>query len=956
MKRSSKIFSAVFIIFMISTPFLSILLNNNTSNSTIINDKSRDIASSAYSEATATDWWDATWFYRYEIDFQENPITSPINVSERLNEPIDIYLTFQETGAAINDSIRVVYFDGSSWSSPVQSQVWNETYYGGNTYLLSCNVLFFINISQSSDETYYIYFNQTAPAPGYTDLIWSNPYNDGSKADDTANPDVTNTLGNPTVTGCDTINITTALGTMSQIELIDTLDMYRNLSGPVCSLISLKYGADDALRYDPTTAGAGGQFFQLNDFALDDNGNPGEADWGCYSGAFDLLTPDNPAEATNGEVVIEENGSLFVRLKIITDVGGYEEIEMNHVATDKMNFTMYYNFYYYQDACYVTLDNTINFIQTCYVKNYGQWPHVFGVMSDDAAFEQNRRSWNGSVTQFPNDTLTTSRKDYPYEPWVAVYHATDTSVPSIGIINLNTTLGYEVASQCGDDNGGYNGNAGIFGNSETLIYQPVLVQGHQGDYYTLPAGSSLNTQYAVLTTAQSDNYTKIREFAFRLNNPIDMSVGVREEFENNVVVLNAIDRDGAPIPNALVYLLNSTTKAVVTSGTTDANGNATLTGLADGNYDVVVNFTIQSQIYNLNYSTITLDHVIQRVYYEQYNCTLANFTALVVDADDQVALNNAKIRLGNGTIGPDFDNFMFDGYTNSTGHYGMQVLSGYYTINISYGGVDERVNNLTQPVQIVNQATGTMTIGCVVTEVKTDAVLLNTNATYNALLDRYECYVNEKVFFNINYTNTDDNEGIPGANQSDWSLSVGTNTVDSGTLTEDVAGNYTFIYNSTKLNISSNYVLLFEFDKNYPAEYIYAFKQVNLYVNPYPTTFNTTDEASYIIPWGDNFTIHTTLNDSYIAPGTPLTSANLAINGWSSSFYSITEQNGQYNITFNSTNKLTDDTIQIEIVATKTNFSSSSLYFTINIKERDTSFSAGSVSPVPYNNDSVIDL
>ncbi|NHI92432.1 MAG: hypothetical protein EAX96_08005 [Candidatus Lokiarchaeota archaeon] len=963
MKSINKIVVVLLIFIIIIFPLFSIF--SNAFNPIFINSINDDLnfSKNAYSESTATEWWNTSWLYRYEIGLTEPIVSTPINISERIDEPIDIYLTFPDDQTCINDSIRVVYFDGNIWSNEIPCQVWNETYYTGNTYLSSCNVFFFMNISQGEQETYYIYYNQSAPIPNYSQLIWINAYNDASKTDDTTNPDVINTLGQPSQTNCDTINISTSLGTMAQIELIDTLNMNDRLSGPVCSLITLKYFTYDALRYNPSTVGSGGQFFVINDFALDDNGGSNEVDWQVYYEddpipEYLLITPDNPSEATNGKVQIEENGTLFVRLRIDTDDGGYNYTEISgsrHNETGCMNFTIYYNFYFYKNHTFVTVDDYIYFQQNCYTKNWGQWPHIFGIMSDNAAFEQDRRTWNGSITQFPNDTFSSSRKDYPYEPWVATYDADESTKPSIGIINLNITLGYEVASQEGD--GGYQGRTGCFANGETLIYQPVVVQGHQGDYYLLPQNTYLNLRYAVLTTDQADNYTKIREFAFRLNNPIDISVGPVEEFENNVIVLNAIDRDGVPISSANVYLLNATTKAILKSGITDSNGNYTFTSLLDGNYDVSINYTIQSKIFNVNYSSLSLDHFVQRVYYEQYNCTVARFLAHVVDADDQGNLVNAKVRLGNGTIGPDLDKLIFEGFTNSSGYYSMRLITGFYTINISYGGVDSRINNLTQPVKISNQATGTMVIGCVVNEVKTDVVLLNSNATYNSLLGRYECYVNESVYFNLNYTDVDNNEGINDANQSDWSILFGTELIDTGMLTENIEdGNYTFFYNTISLNASSNYVLYFEFDKNYPSDYIYAFKQLNLYINPYPTTFTTSDLASFNIPWGDNFSIHTFLNDSYLVPGTPLSDASINIVGWDPSYYSISASGGTYNISFNSTNYASDDTLSIEISATKTNFSSSSLFFTINMEERDSYFYEGPVSAVPYNNDSTIDI
>ena len=379
MKSINKIVVVLLIFLLVIVPIFSIFSNILTPSSINSLNENINFTENAYSESTATEWWNASWLYRYEIGLTEPTISTPINVSTRYDEPIDIYLTFPQDETSVNDSIRVVYYNGTSWSNEIPCQVWNETYYTGNTYLLSCNVFFFMNISQGEQETYYIYFNQSAPSPSYTQMIWINGYNDISKTDDDINPTVTNTLGQAPTADCDTINVTTSLGTMAQIELIDTLDMYDNLSGPVCTFIKLKYFTYDALWYDPSTAGSNGQFFQLNGFALDDDGDTGEADWSCYSGDYSLISPDNPAEAVNGRVQIEENGSLFVRLRIDTDDGGYNSSEVtssNRAEDDQMNFTIFYNFYYYKNHTFVTIDDYIYFQQDCYVKNYGQWPNI----------------------------------------------------------------------------------------------------------------------------------------------------------------------------------------------------------------------------------------------------------------------------------------------------------------------------------------------------------------------------------------------------------------------------------------------------------------------------------------------------------------------------------------------------------------------------------------------------
>ncbi|MHA1799556.1 MAG: hypothetical protein ACTSVY_14005, partial [Candidatus Helarchaeota archaeon] len=132
MKSLSRNVSILLIIIIAISPFLSIMYGFNLTfmQDSKLNDL--NLNKSSYSESTDVDWWNVSWKYRFEIGFHETPITSPINVSTRYDEPIDLFLNFPNDQTSVNDSIRVVYYNGSAWSDPIPSQVWNETYYSNN--------------------------------------------------------------------------------------------------------------------------------------------------------------------------------------------------------------------------------------------------------------------------------------------------------------------------------------------------------------------------------------------------------------------------------------------------------------------------------------------------------------------------------------------------------------------------------------------------------------------------------------------------------------------------------------------------------------------------------------------------------------------------------------------------------------------------------------------------------
>ncbi|MFX0069432.1 MAG: hypothetical protein ACFE7I_10195, partial [Candidatus Hodarchaeota archaeon] len=108
-----------------------------------------------------------------------------LGVSDRVLEPVDVFLTFPQEQAIVN-SCRIVYFNGTDWKE-VPSQVWNETTYMylGSTYYNSCTVTFLANVSQSTQKIYYAYYDDlNNTAPNYDPRIWAIVRNSSAPIDE----------------------------------------------------------------------------------------------------------------------------------------------------------------------------------------------------------------------------------------------------------------------------------------------------------------------------------------------------------------------------------------------------------------------------------------------------------------------------------------------------------------------------------------------------------------------------------------------------------------------------------------------------------------------------------------------------------------------------------------------------------------------------------------------------
>jgi len=121
-----------------------------TSNSFETNNLTRDF-SNLKNPDPEPPWWNLTYHYRKPII-----ITEPGAIS-RTNEPVEVTLTF-DAGKAHKNSIRLMYYNGTSWIGPLPVQMDNVVYDSSGNYITSARFTFLANVSKSGTETYYIYY------------------------------------------------------------------------------------------------------------------------------------------------------------------------------------------------------------------------------------------------------------------------------------------------------------------------------------------------------------------------------------------------------------------------------------------------------------------------------------------------------------------------------------------------------------------------------------------------------------------------------------------------------------------------------------------------------------------------------------------------------------------------------------------------------------------------------
>ncbi|MBN2150937.1 MAG: hypothetical protein JW839_05815 [Candidatus Lokiarchaeota archaeon] len=678
---------------------------------------------------TLTTWWDATWDSRRKVTFTEP------GLMDRDREPTTIDMTFAGDEARVN-SIRLTFFRNDSTWVEVPSQIFGAVTHlngSGAAFYTSCSVFFFLNMTKDDTEVYYVYYDPVInTAPAYADLIDVRGLATTAITDDTVNPSFTH-LNGTAYNNVDSLQIAVNdnwAAPQAAVALVDTIRSGSDWGGPACSIYSALYGGTDTLNIGRRVYMSVGEMALQASSAADPFGTAERINVG----------PDNPQEAWDGlgAIRVLDDGPLFTRIQIQTTDGAYAALAtlgstsstgwyrdaIYGTATDSVNrgtsggngyvkYNITYTFYYYGQQTFAKIDLDIlaapqrgpvgsgypreasNYLRPTNVnfKNYGDWPHLMQLVDGNGGTTTplDRKSWIGSkyspdgVTVY-NMPIADRRRDYPLEPWTAWYASTGTTNPTIGMMAVTNSIGWEVTSLA------------VSGIGYNSLLQQILPEGHQGDIFTLQRGSVLNYEYYMLTSAGGTNWTAQQDMCKRMNDRVSVAVSSAELFSQNSMFIHTDDLDGNLLLGTRVRLYDSV-NALVRDELVDSNGNATFLGLVDGTYTVRVSFYTPNLLneYVVMSETLALDHLIpaQRIVFRDYNCSVARLAFDVVNwARDDEALTGVQIRIRNATTAAIVEqNFTWGGfvdfhlYTTGVTQYGLEFV---------YGG-QSRVANVTSP-------------------------------------------------------------------------------------------------------------------------------------------------------------------------------------------------------------------------------------------------------------------
>lgn len=825
---------------------------------------------------TLVEWWDINYDYRRKVSIVEPDVAS------RFMEPVHVSLTF--TGDTAKESIiAVAYWDLSQWHE-VPSQIWNTTTHttGPTTFYDSCTVCFMVNITRNYQEVFYIYYdNDYTVAPSYTDHINAIPAN-GPITDDSTMPWVWSNVTSTNSTNVDTIYIRTSASQYEHAAILLT-DMLRGGSdwgGPCCGLISARYGDVDALdTNNGTGSGTNRQYMLLGEFALDPMG----ADTGMGSNPATRanVAPDNPAEAwiSGAGVFILDDGPLFTRIKIVTSDGGYcnsaspwcnqtsDTVNRGgNGAAGFLNYTITYTFYWHEDSTLVNviLDITANpqwLGAQCHVKNYGDWPHIMTFTCGSGTpgtvdAVQNRKAWYGSKYGLYNESVDGRRRDFPVEPWMVWYDdATEpdydgTQHPTLGLIAKVNPVGWEVLSLA------------VSGMGDNTMLQQILREGHQGDFFIMPTGDTFSYDYTVYTSAYGSDFGEVRSLTAKINDPIEQTTGEEELYRHNVLTCTTKDVADVNISNVTIYLYNSTND-LVRSGTTEA-ASVLFEKLEDDTYTIISNYTLLSTYggsitFQVNTTSIVLNHNIQRGWAETIECQLSYLTIHVVDwYNDNNLPTYSEVFLDNASSG----NPIFA--LNASPSASTYMFPDQYDVNIRY--IERfRIHNQTTPLTVSSSSDTNAAIGIVAREHRTELLLKEPTT-----IPYVEIPYNVTRGFVVFYSDLDaggagiDVQATAIPYIANWTLYNSTaHQVDSGQLTPvpTETGNFSMTFDASLYLVNETYQLRFFLDADAPVDYWQAFLSVSILIRGREVKIQP-EFTSYTVYWNNTFTFAVYLNDT----------------------------------------------------------------------------------------------
>jgi hypothetical protein len=550
---------------------------------------------------TLTTWWNVQWQSRKKITFTEPGLMA------RDREPTTINMTFTGNEARVN-SIRLTFFRNTSTWVEIPSQIFNVVTRsnGSATFYASCSVFFFLNMTKSDTEIYYVYYDPVINAvPTYQNRIdvRGADYNDVQLPDDTNNPSFTH-LNGSIYNNIDSLQIAVDNNwatPQASVALVDTVRAGLDWGGPSCSIYSARYGATDTLSL------ANQYYMSVGEMALQATtaADP-------FAGAERInVGPDNPREAWDGQGAIRvlDDGPLFTRIQIQTTDGAYsskwptaganwwqdnllvagnadDSVTRNSPTNTDSNggigyvkYNITYTFYYYGQQTFVKINLDIlaapqrgmlgsgyPVTNAAYVrntgvnfKNYGDWPHLAQIVDGNAGTTTplDRKAWLGSkyspdgVTVY-NMPITDRRRDYPLQPWTAWYASTGTVNPTIGMMAVTNSIGWEVTSLA------------VGGIGYNSLLQQILPEGHQGDIFTLARNSMVKYEYYMLTTAGGTNWSAVQDMCRRMNSRVAIAISSAELFSQNSMFIHTNDLNGNLLLGTRVRLYNSVSTMVST--------------------------------------------------------------------------------------------------------------------------------------------------------------------------------------------------------------------------------------------------------------------------------------------------------------------------------------------------------------------------------------------------------
>lgn len=858
---------------------------------------------------TLTEWWSPNFDFRRMVN-----VTEPGTIA-RSQEPVTLNVNFSPN-TAYNNSLRIAYYNAtiSSWVE-VPSQVWQNSTFQGS-YYDEATITFFVDSTISQEQTYYLYYddNDQGFPSGYTDNINATAV-DGPALDDTTLPDVT--LPNGTLlTSRDTIyvNTTDSNGIAAAILLTDRLRAASDWGGPSCSLIRATYGTNDTLDTNLAQSSADlDQFMLIGDLAIDPTG--ADTGMGSSESTRANLAPDNPAEAwvPGAGVWILDDGPLFTRIKIVTSDGGYRDHDYlwgqslpdetftpardpssNNGGSGFVNYTFFYTFFYHGNNLLANLNIVIEANEQyadpavkVHFKNYGDWPHMVSLTTSGTPGSvdslQGVKAWNGVLRGLFNESSDYRRHDFPLEPWVAWYdNGSYGGQSGIGVVAKTNPTGWEVYSLV------------VSGMGDNLVLQQIVREGHQGDFFVLENGQHLLYDYYIYTSAFGQNFAEIRNLSTKVNNPLEVSMGVEELYEHNILTVQTMVSPHSWPTDSISNVNVTIQKTGYTNwGLTNVNGEYQFTQVPDGTvlggdpYTITSTYTIGTNpAYTVNITTnYDINHSIDRAPTLQINCDLSRLQITATNADGGSALNNALVRMRRP---PPNQAENVEGTTGAGGIVNFILYNGSisetYTVEVEYpeGRPATRVTASTSgnSTIIIPDADGSETISCVIDTHMTALIPANPTSAF------VQAGPEDVITFSVQYMDTTEDPSIPItgaiANRT-WILwNVTDNTlVGSDNATDEGGGYYNHTVNMNTLDPTKAYTLAFTLDKDTPIDYSPASFVYSITINLIPTELSIFEESPATGAVGVPFTITLHFNDSdgnYI-PGATFTNTTTPSTG-----------------------------------------------------------------------------